>query len=129
MKAKTTYPEKNINQKIGTCIRKLREEQRLTLEGLGMQCNMGHSKVSKIENGETSLKPDDAVVIAKCLGVSVSYLYGETKNKMPATDSPLYSSIKIGILALFNTLGVDEQDKMSKELREMYRTNKTSIES
>lgn len=55
----------------GKILRKLRKERNMSQEEVALFAGVGKSQISKYERGENSPTLDIAVLIAKCLGVSV----------------------------------------------------------
>lgn len=71
---------KEIEQKIGSNIRKLREYRRMTQEDLAAKlqingCDITRSAVAKIEVGQRHLYPDEIVLIHQILRVSFDEIF------------------------------------------------------
>lgn len=75
---------------MGEKIKKLREEQHLTLEELGNKIGVGKSTVRKWENGIiANMRRDKIAKIADALGCSPSYLMGWDQEKIDAAEKLL----------------------------------------
>jgi len=66
---------KNIKQKLGDRIRKLRLEKRLSQENLAFESNMHRTYLSSIERGERNPSLKNIEAIANALGVTLSELF------------------------------------------------------
>ena len=80
----------------GKILRKLRKERNMSQEEVALFAGVGKSQISKYERGENSPTLDIAVLIAKCLGVSVDEMVdgnGEApKNKVKKTIDTIKKS-------------------------------------
>ena len=64
-------------------IRRLREEQNLTLEEVGKRAGTTKQTIKRYESGEISTIPYDRILsLAKCFGVSPGYLMGWEENNV-----------------------------------------------
>ena len=66
---------KNIKQKLGDRIRKLRLEKRLSQENLAFESNMHRTYLSSIERGERNPSLKNIEAIANALGLTLSELF------------------------------------------------------
>lgn len=66
---------KNIKQKLGDRIRKLRLEKRLSQENLAFESSMHRTYLSSIERGERNPSLKNIEAIANALGVKLSDLF------------------------------------------------------
>ena len=66
---------KNIKQKLGDRIRKLRLEKRLSQENLAFESNMHRTYLSSIERGGRNPSLKNIEAIANALGVTLSELF------------------------------------------------------
>ena len=74
--------EYNINmRKFAERLKDLRTEQGLSIAALGVQVKMGVASILRWEHGESDIKSDYLIVLAKFFDVSTDYLLG-------LTDSP-----------------------------------------
>ncbi|MBT9586071.1 helix-turn-helix transcriptional regulator [bacterium] len=83
----TRYPHAvTVRELIGQRIKALREKQGLSLSELARRCESQRQTVHVWEQGRA--KPVDEVMlaVARALGTSISYLYGETDDPRPAPD-------------------------------------------
>lgn len=83
MKKKTkTSGEKamNFTQELGLKIKELRLNEKLTLVECSEYTGLSVGFLSQIENGKTSISIDNLYLLAKCLGVEISYFF-ETDEK------------------------------------------------
>lgn len=65
---------KNINQHVGSRIRKYRKDKKITLQELAVKIHKSKSSVSKYENGEITLDIETLAEIASVLEVTISQL-------------------------------------------------------
>lgn len=63
---------------LGSKIRKLREEQGISQLEFSKKIKMSNSVLSRIEQGERSVRDDELVIFADFFGVSTDYLLGRT---------------------------------------------------
>lgn len=63
---------------LGSKIRKLREEQGISQLEFLKKIKMSNSVLSRIEQGERSVRDDELVIFADFFGVSTDYLLGRT---------------------------------------------------
>lgn len=71
---------KNIETKIGSNIRSLREKRGMTQEVLSARlqvlgCDITRSAIAKIEVGQRHLYPDEIILIKQILGVSYDDIF------------------------------------------------------
>lgn len=71
---------KNIETKIGSNIRSLREKRGMTQEVLSARlqvlgCDITRSAIAKIEVGQRHLYPDEIILIKQILGVSYDEIF------------------------------------------------------
>lgn len=66
---------------IGTRIRKLREDKNISQEGMAMELLLTQSNYGRLEKNDSRLTVPKLIKIAKALGVSISYLFGEESPK------------------------------------------------
>lgn len=66
-----------LHKDLGAKIRELREEKKLTLRQLGIQTELDHSYIGKIERGKASPSIETLEKIADALDVEISTFFGE----------------------------------------------------
>ncbi len=71
---------KNIETKVGSNIRSLREKRGMTQEVLSARlqvlgCDITRSAIAKIEVGQRHLYPDEIILIKQILGVSYDEIF------------------------------------------------------
>ncbi len=71
---------KNIEAKVGSNIRSLREKRGMTQEVLSARlqvlgCDITRSAIAKIEVGQRHLYPDEIILIKQILGVSYDEIF------------------------------------------------------
>jgi transcriptional regulator with XRE-family HTH domain len=62
-------------QKVGHCIRNIREEKNLTLEKLALEAGIEYSQLSRIEKGKINTSIYTTYTIAKALGISMTEIF------------------------------------------------------
>lgn len=71
--------EYNINmRKFAERLKDLRTEKGLSIAALGVQVKMGVASILRWEHGESDIKSDYLIVLAKFFDVSTDYLLGLT---------------------------------------------------
>ncbi|WEA01754.1 helix-turn-helix domain-containing protein [Mucilaginibacter sp. SJ] len=65
---KKDYSE--LQQKFGNHLKTIREKQNISLRELAAKCDLDHSKIGKIENGQTNLQLSTIFELAKGLGIN-----------------------------------------------------------
>lgn len=73
-------------------LRELREERRLSQDGLALKLNVSQSTISAYEVGDRTPDLETLIAIARFFGVSLDYLVGQTDLKQPIRQSDLNSS-------------------------------------
>ena len=71
----------DLAKKIGSRVRKLREENKINQSELAKTLNVTRSNISKYEKGEVGLNFDILYKLAKHFDVSMDYLFGLTEFK------------------------------------------------
>lgn len=79
----------DTNREIGQRIRARRELRRITQADLARELERGQGTIAKYESGEVVLRPEQILVIANLLKVSVSYLFGEDDADLLASAAAL----------------------------------------
>lgn len=79
----------NIDNLLGSIVKKVRQEKGLSQEALGKYVGLGKSSISKIESGKTNISVDDASVLLEAMGeklnIYIGDLYPSAETKMKAT--------------------------------------------
>lgn len=65
----------NINEKIGSNIRKFREEQGYTQNDFAEECQISRAYYGRIERGEHSITIETCEKICKTLGITLKELF------------------------------------------------------
>lgn len=69
-----TEREKEFLQRVGSNMRRFRQEQRLSQEKLARKAEVGRSHLASIERGEKNVAALNLIRIAKALGVEIVVL-------------------------------------------------------
>lgn len=109
--------------KIHENIKALREKHGLTLEELGKRIGTTKQTIKRYESGEINNIPYDKIIdLAKCFGVSPSYLMGwENPKEMASEDtalSKMESRLKEYALKM-SELSKEKQDLVLKMIDEL----------
>jgi DNA-binding XRE family transcriptional regulator len=67
--------DKALERHLGSVVRNLRQQQRLTIADVAGQVGISRGMLSKIENGQASTSLDTLGRLASVLGVSLAYLF------------------------------------------------------
>ena len=98
----------NMNDKIVTRLKQAREKRGISQKVLAEWCGWAQSRIGNYESGSRSIGIDDAVIIAKALGLRPSELiFGEED-----TPEVWMNDKQKKMLALFNQLPEAEQERM-----------------
>ena len=96
---------------VGDNIRLIREKMGLTQEELALRCDLTQGYINFLENGRREYSRESLMKIANALGISISQLFEEGKEKgeikMAAESSPVYGkrrSTYDEIVSLLNKL-------------------------
>ena len=73
-------------------LKELREEQRLSQDGLALKLNVSQSTISAYEVGDRTPDLETLIAIAQFFGVSLDYLAGQSDLKQQIRQSDLNSS-------------------------------------
>lgn len=109
--------EKEWDSIMGSRIKQLREERKMTQEELGKVLGVQKSAIAKYENGRVgNMKRSSIKILAKFFGVKPTYLLGYSEKE----DIAITETLKIGKLsseeiALIHTIR-DLTDEETKEL-------------
>lgn len=93
-------------------LKKLREEQGLSQEGLGLRLNVSQSTVSAYEVGERTPDLETLIAIAQFFGVSLDYLVGLSDMKQQLRQSDLTTS-ELAHLYMYRQLSDIDKEKVS----------------
>ena len=93
-------------------LKKLREEQGLSQEGLGLRLNVSQSTVSAYEVGERTPDLETLIAIAQFFGVSLDYLVGLSDMKQQLRQSDLTTS-ELAHLYMYRQLSDTDKEKVS----------------
>lgn len=74
---------------IGSRVKKLRSEKRLTQKQLANKVNVSPQVISNWERGYTDPSPDDVKLLSESLECSADYILGNTDKRNPIEDSKL----------------------------------------
>ena len=74
METSYTIDDKDLLQKIGERIRKLRLEASFSQEKLSYECNLDRTYIGSVERGERNIAAINLNKLAKALNVSISKL-------------------------------------------------------
>lgn len=110
---------------LGEKIKRLREEQGLTLEELGKRVGVGKSTVRKWENGMiANMRRDKIGKVAKALGVSPAYLmdWPDEAAEQPAPVSP-YQAMEEQLVSDFHRLNDTGKLEAVKRVGELTKIN------
>lgn len=103
---------------IGTHIRNLRREQRITQSELAERIDRSVSYVSRIESGEKSLSLETLVLIANALNTSADYLLTDSLNYTPAHSNVLFSELLSDCTEYESRVLYDTASTLKQTLRE-----------
>lgn len=78
---------------LGTVIKELRKNKKMTQKELSKLTGFKQNTISNHENGKRSLDEDDIQIYAQALNVSPQYLFDKLNNKEVTTQSPLLTQI------------------------------------
>lgn len=67
--------DRRLERHIGSILRNLRQQQRLTIADIASQAEISRGMLSKIENGQATSSLDTLAKLANVLGVSMSQLF------------------------------------------------------
>ena len=93
-------------------LRELREERRLSQDGLALKLNVSQSTISAYEVGDRTPDLETLIAIARFFGVSLDYLVGQTDLKQPIRQSDLNSS-ELEHLRIYRQLSEIDKAKVS----------------
>lgn len=93
-------------------LRELREERRLSQDGLALKLNVSQSTISAYEVGDRTPDLETLIAIARLFGVSLDYLVGQTDLKQPIRQSDLNSS-ELEHLRIYRQLSEIDKEKVS----------------
>lgn len=96
-------------------LRKLRLENKMTMEELGRKLGVNKSRISMWENKGTMPKKDILIKIAKLYNVSVDYILGNTGSHTPVIN-PIIVNINRGL----EKLDDDDLNKAENVLKAVF---------
>lgn len=121
MKAKTTYPEKNINQTVSENIKKLRNEKGLAQEQLANDLNLSETILCRIEKEKRPVQLEELHKFSDYFGVSISYLCGESDQRNIDIKSDgedfMYQVMTFGL----DKLDINARKRVLQKLRSRYK--------
>ena len=93
-------------------LKELREEQRLSQNGLALKLNVSQSTISAYEVGDRTPDLETLIAIAQFFGVSLDYLAGQSDLKQQIRQSDLNSS-ELEHLRIYRQLSDVDKEKVS----------------
>lgn len=93
-------------------LKELREERRLSQDGLALKLNVSQSTISAYEVGDRTPDLETLIAIAKFLAVSLDYLAGQSELKQQIRESDLNSS-ELEHLRIYRQLSDVDKEKVS----------------
>ena len=93
-------------------LKELREEQRLSQDGLALKLNVSQSTISAYEVGDRTPDLETLIAIAQFFGVSLDYLAGQSDLKQQIRQSDLNSS-ELEHLRIYRQLSDMDREKVS----------------
>jgi len=75
--------ERPMDAAIGLRVHLIMWDRRITQQELGDAIGMDQSSLGKRLRGDRGWTPDQVVTVAKALGTTVAYLFGETSEQTP----------------------------------------------
>ena len=81
---------------IGTKLKELRKQNKMTLEDVAVHINVGRATVLKYENGMITNIPSDKIEqLSRLFNVSPSYLMGWDEPAQPSSYTPITSEARL----------------------------------
>lgn len=93
-------------------LKELREERRLSQDGLALKLNVSQSTISAYEVGDRTPDLETLIAIAQFFGVSLDYLAGQSDLKQQIRQSDLNSS-ELEHLRIYRQLSDMDREKVS----------------
>ena len=93
-------------------LKELREERRLSQDGLALKLNVSQSTISAYEVGDRTPDLETLIAIAQFFGVSPDYLAGQSDLKQQIRQSDLNSS-ELEHLRIYRQLSDMDREKVS----------------
>ena len=93
-------------------LKELREERRLSQDGLALKLNVSQSTISAYEVGDRTPDLETLIAIAQFFGVSLDYLAGQSDLKQQIRQSDLTSS-ELEHLRIYRQLSDMDREKVS----------------
>jgi transcriptional regulator with XRE-family HTH domain len=98
----------NMNEQIAGRLKAERERRGVSQRVLADWCGWAQSRVGNYESGARTIGLDDAIILAKALGISpIELIFGEV-----GSNQRQLSEKQLRLLDLFNQLPEKEQDNM-----------------
>lgn len=72
-----TRGDRRFRQSLGTRLRAVRKQHKLSQEGLGDKCGLSGKFIGEVERGEKSISMDSALLVSKVFGMSVAQFVGD----------------------------------------------------
>lgn len=93
-------------------LKELREERRLSQEGLALKLNVSQSTISAYEVGDRTPDLETLIAIAQFFNVSLDYLAGQTDLKQQIRQSDL-TSTELEHLRIYRQLSDIDKEKIN----------------